>query len=226
MQDSLKRLILKLFDIGAIEFGSFKFKHHEKNPKAPIAPMKINLRTPDHPLNPGKLTPEIVFEIAVLFCETTELENIQFDYIAGIPRAGEPFARVMAKIMDKPLLTVEKIEKNKKRKIGGILSSLPIEPGKSVLLLDDVITKGFSKQEAIHVFETAGLKIAAILLYADREEGGMKHYTGLGYRILAVSTITEILNLGLLETKMSPLQHQRCIEYLELSRADKGGMIR
>lgn len=218
MDSSLKRLILKLFDIGAIEFGAFEFKHHEISPDAPLAPMKINLRTPDHP-NPGKLTPAMVFEIAVLFLEIIDRENIQFDYIAGIPRAGEPFARIIAKILDKPLITAEKIETDDKRKIGRIICPFSIAPGQSILLVDDVITKGHSKQEAIRAFEAAGLKIAAIILLVDREEGGMEIYTSLGYHIIAATTLTEILNLGLLETKMSPLQYQKCIEYLEISKS-------
>lgn len=222
MQDSLKSLILKLFDIGAIEFGKFKFKHHDIYPDAPLAPIKINLRTPDHP-NPGKLTPEIVNQIAFLFLEIIKREKIHFDYIAGIPRAGEPFAQVLAKILGKPLITAEKIEEGDKRKIGKITSSQEIIPGQSVLLFDDVITKGLSKDEMILRCEERGLEIAAIILLVDREEGGMKTYEKLSYRLITATTITKVVDLGLAEKRISQQKYRECLDYLELSRANKEG---
>lgn len=218
MQDSPKSLILKLFDIGAIEFGAFKFKHHQKFPDAPLAPMKINLRTPGHPTSPGKLTPKIVDAITFQFIEIIKREKIQFDYIAGIPHTGDPFARTLSAILDKPLLTAEKIEMGEKRKIGQIISSRDIQPRQSVLLIDDVITRGHSKKEAVRRFEEAGLKIAAVILFVDREEGGMEIYRSLGYKIFAATTISEILNIGLLETKISPTQYAKCAEYLKISK--------
>lgn len=221
MLDSLKRLLLKLFNINAIEFGSFEFKHHEKQPNAPLAPIKINLRTVNHPIKPGKLTDSLVFDIAVHLIGKIERENIQFDYVAGIPRAGEPFAEIIAKILGKPLLRIEKIDKGRgKRKVGKIISSHPVKPDQKVLVIDDVITKGNSKQETINVFESAGLIIAAIVLFADREEGGMAHYQNLGYRLIAATTITEILDLLLVEKKIKGQIYRECLDYLELSRAN------
>lgn len=52
-------LALKLFDIGAVQFGEFKLKLHEKNPDAPLSPIFFNFRTPDNP-KPGPLTDEVL----------------------------------------------------------------------------------------------------------------------------------------------------------------------
>jgi orotate phosphoribosyltransferase len=213
MNISIQNIILDLFDIGAIEFGAFKFKHHEKYPDAPLAPMKINLRTPNHP-NGGRLTPNIVSRIAFLFLDLIEEYNLEFDCVAGIPRAGDPFARIVANILDKPLITAEKIEIGGKREISKVISSRTLQPGQKVLLIDDVITKGYSKKESVQCFEKAGLEIAAIILLIDREEGGMDAYTKLGYNIYAVLTISEMLNFGLLQGKISPVQHERCFSYM------------
>src|SRR4030042_6386279 len=167
MQESLKKLILKLFDIGAIEFGAFRFKHHEKHPDAPLAPMKINLRTPNHPADPGKLTPDVVFAIAVQFLEIIDREKIRFDYVCGIPKAGEPFAEVVAKILNKPLIRAEKTETFGKRKINRLFLPYAVKPGQSVAIFDDVITKGESKREIIQIFKKAVLEIAALIVFAD-----------------------------------------------------------
>jgi orotate phosphoribosyltransferase len=218
MQNLLKRLILRLFDIGAIEFGAFRFKHHELFPDAPLAPMKINLRTTDHP-KPGKLTQQIVDQIAFLFLDMIEENGLRFDYVAGIPRAGEPFTDVVAKILNKPLIRAKKTETDDKRTISRLIFPHAVRLDQSVLIFDDVITKGESKKEVIQIFEKAGLKIAAIIIFADRQEGGMEFYTKLGYRLIAATTITEILNLGLAEQRIDQQKYHECFNYLKLSKS-------
>lgn len=214
MQALVERIVLALFDVGAIVFGKFRFKHHEKHPRAPRATMKINLRIPDHPQG-GKLTPKIVNLIAFMFLDLIEQHNLEFDYIAGIPRAGEPFAEIVAKILNKPLLRLEKKDLGGgKRKIGRIISSCPVTPGKSVLILDDVITRGESKGEATGRFKRAGLKIAAIMVAADREEGGMEIYTDLGYRMIAGFTGTRLMEIGLANGKTVRREFQKHQNYL------------
>lgn len=41
LTEAQERLCSQLFDIGAIKFGSFKLKLHEKNPEAPLSPIYI-----------------------------------------------------------------------------------------------------------------------------------------------------------------------------------------
>lgn len=218
MEKSIENLVLRLFEIGAIEFGKFKLKHHEKYPNAPLAPLKINLRTPDHPTNPGKLTPEIVNEIASLFFKIIP-QDVSFDYLAGIPRTGEPFAEALARTSGKPLIRLEKIKTSDKRKIGGIITKgEEIGSGASILLIDDVITRGESKKEAIKSLEKDGLKIAAIIFLVDREEGGTEIFTRLGYRTISAFTVTEILTIGLEHKKITKAEFQRCKEYLLQAR--------
>jgi len=218
MDDSLKKVILRLYDAGVFEFGLFSFKHHEADPTAPLAPMKINLRTPNHPTEPGKITPTLVFAIALQFCKLIDRENFEFDHIAGIPQDGEPFAKSMAKVLDKPFIGAEKIEVDGKRKINRLALPSSIKSGRRVLVIDDVITKGWSKQEIFNLLEKDGLQVAALVVFADREEGGMEFYRNLGYKIFSVITITEILDLGLLKAKISSIQYQKCIDYLDFSR--------
>ena len=61
------KLAQLLFKVGAIKFGAFKLKLHEKDPDAPLSPIYLNLRTDRHPENPGPLTDEMMNLIGSLF---------------------------------------------------------------------------------------------------------------------------------------------------------------
>jgi hypothetical protein len=39
-----EQLAVELLNIGAIKFGNFRLKLHEKNPDAPLSPIYIDLR--------------------------------------------------------------------------------------------------------------------------------------------------------------------------------------
>ena len=67
----------ELFDLGAIQFGNFKLKLHEKNPNAPLSPIYLNLRTPDNP-KPGNLTLKIVAQIGRLMYFTAFRKKLDY----------------------------------------------------------------------------------------------------------------------------------------------------
>jgi orotate phosphoribosyltransferase len=220
MNPSLKRLILLMYDKESplITFEDSWLKHHEVIPDAPPSPFKINLRTPFHPTNPGNLTPALFNDFVFLLIDVIEKNKIKFDFIAGIPRAGEPFARALSWILGKPLLVLEKIEKDDgKRKIGGIISKIPFKKGQVVLLVDDLISKGVTKDESIDPFKRAGLRVI-ICVCIDREEGGASRYRRLGQPFHAGLLVSQILAVGFQESKMFESEYIDCVTYLQYSR--------
>src|SRR3989344_1639667 len=147
----------KLYDWGVVQFGAFKLKLHEQNPDAPLSPIYINLRTPDNP-KPGPLTPERVQEIAKFFFWRSRMLKMSCDYVAGIPRAGDPFAEEFMRIYNAAFpypihrLQMIKEESGSGRRISGVETQLGnFRRGGDVLLLDDLVTKAESKMEAIGV---------------------------------------------------------------------------
>lgn len=87
-----------IFQIGAFKDKSqspdgrgFKLKLHEKQPDAPLSPFYLNLRTPDNP-KPGPLDVMIVKKIGLQLFAFAETLGLQYTHIAGVPRAGQPFA--------------------------------------------------------------------------------------------------------------------------------------
>ena len=58
-------------------------------------------------------------------------------------------------------------------------------PGDTVVVLDDVVTRGDSTLKAIESVEQAGGKVAFVAVLVDREEGGSDKIRALGHKVIA-----------------------------------------
>jgi uridine monophosphate synthetase len=67
--------------------------------------------------------------------------------------------------------------------------------GDKILVIDDLITTGASKLEAIAPLEAAGLKVSDITVLVDREQGGKKELSEKGYSLHSVLSMSEMLKL-------------------------------
>jgi uridine monophosphate synthetase len=63
--------------------------------------------------------------------------------------------------------------------------------GERVVLIDDIITDGASKLEAIAPLEEAGLVVKDLVILVDREQGGRELLAARGYTLHAVLTISQ-----------------------------------
>jgi uridine monophosphate synthetase len=63
-------------------------------------------------------------------------------------------------------------------------------PGERVVVIDDIVTDGASKLEAIEPLEAAGLVVEDLVVLVDREQGGRERLAAKGYRLHAVVTIS------------------------------------
>jgi uridine monophosphate synthetase len=164
----------KLFEVGAVQFGAFRLKLHETQPDAPLSPIYLNLRTSDNP-KPGPLTPQLVKAIAEMFYEMLcSASDVEFRYVAGLPRAGDPLADALMECFapsDLVQLRLAKREDEGGRRIVGIYDNDYVTSGK-VLMVDDLITKADTKLEAVEVLENCGLEVRDLVVLVDREQGG------------------------------------------------------
>ena len=71
------------------------------------------------------------------------------------------------------------------------------------MVIDDLITNGASKFEAIAPLQEAGLIVKDICVLIDREQGGKTELASKGYSLHAVLTVTELLEF-LKESKVIP----------------------
>jgi uridine monophosphate synthetase len=197
-----KVLANQLFDIGAVKFGQFKLKLHEKNPKAPLSPFYIDLRL----LRSFPDAMDSSIDIYQKFAK-----QLSFDLIADVPTAATPIVAVLSNRLRVPMISVRMDKKNHGtgHPIDGFFKS-----GQIALVIDDLITGADSKFAAISILENNGIIVKDIIVLLDREQGGVKELKTKGYNVICAMTITELLSILLEESKISKETHNKVNEYL------------
>ena len=69
------------------------------------------------------------------------------------------------------------------------------EPGQKVVVIDDLISTGGSKFEGIKKLESAGLEVKDVVVLIDRSPDGGAELAERGYRLHAVLTIGDLLDI-------------------------------
>jgi uridine monophosphate synthetase len=165
-------LVRRLYQIGAVRFGEFVLK------SGMTSPFYIDLRVViGHP--------DVLAEIGRLMADL--VRGCRADRIAGIPYAGLPLAVATSLAGGFPLLYPRREAKDHgiRRPIEG-----PFEAGEHVVVIDDIVTDGASKLEAIAPLEAAGLVVRDLVILIDREQGGRERLAARGYALHAVLTIS------------------------------------
>lgn len=186
------------FDCGLLKFGEFTLK------SGIVSPFYIDLRK-------AQSFPEAFHAITEAYCEMIT-DDDQSDLIAGVPEAATPLAAAVGYELKRKLVQPRKVVKDHgtKSSIEGDYSE-----GDYVILIDDLITKGDSKIEAIEQVESAGLKVRKLIVLVDREQGGMEMVQNSGNMIESAFTITELMDTLLELSKISEEQHKQILEFVK-----------
>ena len=196
MKDHVKELAQALYDSGCVKFGTFTLK------SGLTSPIYIDLR-----LLVSK--PSLLRRVARALGERAE--ELTFDRIAGIPYAALPIGVAMALELNRPMIYPRREVKahGTRRAIEGAF-----EPGETALLVDDLITRGGSKLEAIETLQAADLVVHDVLVLIDREQGGAEDLAEQGYNLHAVLTLTDLLKELAASERISAGQYGEVQAYL------------
>jgi uridine monophosphate synthetase len=173
----IEELSLALHEAECVQFGQFKLK------SGLLSPIYVDLRLlVSHP--------PLLRRVGDLLAGRAQ--TFRFDVLAAIPYAALPIGVAVSLAMDAPLVYPRKEVKDygTERSVEGAF-----RPGQTALLIDDLITKGHSKIEAIAPLEAAGLKVKDVLVLVDREQGGVEELDAHGYAVHAVLTLGQILDV-------------------------------
>lgn len=205
-----------LFDRGAVKFGAFKLKLHEKNPSAPLSPFFFNIRTSNNP-KPGTLTPKDCELVAGCIWKAVQKSGIDFTAACGIPNAGNPIIEALERIVPVPRefktipLTKETTE-NGRRIIPA--PGYEYQKGERVLLFDDLITKADTKLESIESLEQQGCIVAGLAILIDREQGGIAELEKRGYKVISVFRATDMFQQYRDNGKINQTKFDECLTYI------------
>jgi len=148
-RETLKRLLLEK----AIKTGEFTLASGKKS-NFYVDCRKVTL----HPEG-AKLIGKLILD---------KIRGLKVDAVGGLTMGADPITSSVVALGSIPGFIVRKKEKEHgtKQKIEGI-----IEPGWSVVIVEDVATSGGSALQAIKAVEEFGAKVVKVIAVVDREEG-------------------------------------------------------
>jgi uridine monophosphate synthetase len=176
MGEAKDRVFRSLIETGCFKLGEFILKSGKKSP------FYVDLRRVVS--DPKAL--EIVAD-----AYASVVADVRFDRIAGIPVAALPLATALSLKVGKPMIYPRLDAKGHGtgNKIEG-----EYRTGERVLLLDDLITTGLSKIEAIEVLRNAGLEVVDLAVLLERGSIGRKDMEKAGVSLRAYAHVREFFS--------------------------------
>lgn len=143
------------------------------------------------------------------------LRKLKFDRIAALPYAAMPIGTAISLQGGWPM-----VYPRKEAKDYGTKASIEGEyqEGETVVIIDDLTTTGLSKFEGIEKMTEAGMKTKDVVVLIDRESGAKKALAEKGYNLHAVFSLTELIDLLLKDSKITPDQHQAVLAFIQESK--------
>ncbi len=173
---NIRSIIHKLFESGAVKFGTFTLK------SGITSPIYIDLRATIS-------NPKLLCDIGEALYE--KVKNRSFDLICGVPYTALPFATVISIHHNIPMI----LRRKEKKEYGtGKQIEGTYHPSQRCLIVEDVITSGQSVLETAASLFQENLVVEDIAVFVDREQGGAKRLAEKGFRVHSICTITEIVH--------------------------------
>ena len=117
------------------------------------------------------------------------------DAVGGLTLGADPVAYAIAHAAARDGRALEAFTVRKEAKAHGAGRQVegPVEPGASVVVVEDVVTTGGSALRAIDALRAFGATVIGVLALVDREEGGRETVEAAGHELLALYRVSELI---------------------------------
>ncbi len=204
-EEELHDVVIKLFEIGAIQLGSFKLKSGIESP------YYIDLRRAiSHPKLLARMS-DLMWQKA---------SSLSFDVICGVPYAALALSTGISLRYNQPMIMVRKEVKDHgtRQLIEGIYKE-----NDQALIIEDIITSGESIVSTAQTLHSKGLIVKDAVVFLDREQGGEQRIGSVGIQVHPVLTASKLFsifkNAGCLSEKPSNMSLNK--SYQPLSYAQR-----
>ncbi len=199
----------ELWDLGAIEFGSFTLGRTAVN-----SPIYINLRKLiSRPTALARCAEIIRAELEAL----VSMRNPQvrpFTLVVGVPFGGLHVATAFSLLVNTPMIYCHSSSGEKEGEIEGNFVT-----GQSCLIIDDLITGGGSILETSLNLSKAGLVVRDAVTLVDRQEGGLEALQRKGINLVSILTLEQIANYLRYSERISISQFEDVLHYLRRGKS-------
>ena len=117
------------------------------------------------------------------------------ELVGGLTLGADPVAYALAHaaaLTDRPLDAFTVRKEAKAHGTGRLIEGADVQ-GRSVVVVEDVITTGESALRAIVAVREAGANVLGVLAVVDREEGGRARLEEAGHAVRSLTTAAELL---------------------------------
>ncbi|EGD82683.1 orotidine 5'-monophosphate decarboxylase [Salpingoeca rosetta] len=195
-EEARKALVLRLFDIGAVKFGTFTLKSGIESP------VYVDLRVlVSHP--------DVLDQVANALLSA--VSSVEYDTLCGVPYTALPFATLMSSKTGKPMLMRRKEVKayGTKKMIEGVIT-----PGQRCLIVEDLVTSGLSVFETVEPLEREQLIVNDVVVLLDRGQGGRKNIETRGKNLRSVLTLAQVLDVLVAAGKVDTVTADRVTAFI------------
>ncbi|KAJ8255281.1 hypothetical protein GJAV_G00203110 [Gymnothorax javanicus] len=177
--DNVDELIIKLYEVQAVKFGTFKLK------SGIISPIYFDLRV-------IVSYPSLMNQVSDLLFLCAKNAGPKFSNVCGVPYTALPLATIICSKYELPMLIRRKEAKDygTKRLVEGT-----INPGDTCLIIEDVVTSGSSVLETAEILQKEGLQVTDAVVLMDREQGGRARLDQEGVCLHSVISLSRLLDV-------------------------------
>ncbi|XP_046841283.1 uridine 5'-monophosphate synthase-like [Xenia sp. Carnegie-2017] len=171
------KLVLDLFQIGALKFGNFTLKSGIESP------VYFDLRI-------IVSYPAIMQQVADEMWKSSD--GLKFDQLCGVPYTALPISTCMSTKYGVPMMIKRKEAKSygTKKLIEG-----KFEKGVICLVIEDVVTTGSSVMETARDLASVDVVVHDAIVLLDRCQGGRESLAAKGIKLHSVFTMKEVLSV-------------------------------